>query len=102
MKTFPEVGDEVEVLLDDRLPDGDDLMTCPRCGKPATAENFFGPCSSCRAELRDRALQQRVWRWLLGWLTPGWGPKEEEIAPEVWDQMARRERAAREKRRARR
>ena len=26
---------------------------CPRCGTAVTDERFYGPCSSCRAELRQ-------------------------------------------------
>jgi hypothetical protein len=26
-------------------------ITCPRCGSPASV-NFYGPCASCRDELR--------------------------------------------------
>lgn len=34
------------------LPASDLELTCPRCGNSA-AERFYGPCSSCRAELRS-------------------------------------------------
>ncbi len=30
-------------------------VTCPRCGSD-TAERFYGPCTSCRSELRARYL----------------------------------------------
>ena len=35
------------------LDPGPDLLaiTCPRCGA-ATDERFYGPCTSCRTELR--------------------------------------------------
>jgi hypothetical protein len=33
----------------DDLPDLD--LTCPRCGRAATAR-YYGPCTDCRAELR--------------------------------------------------
>lgn len=34
------------------MVDQEDLsITCPRCRRPAT-ERFYGPCDSCRAELR--------------------------------------------------
>ena len=32
-------------------------VTCPRCGT-ATAERFYGPCTSCRAELRMKFLSE--------------------------------------------
>jgi hypothetical protein len=28
-------------------------FTCPRCGTPA-ADEYYGPCASCRDELRSR------------------------------------------------
>ncbi len=33
-----------------------DLLTsaCPRCHAPITEERFYGPCTSCRAELRAK------------------------------------------------
>jgi len=30
-------------------------VTCPRCGT-ACDERFYGPCTSCRAELRSKYL----------------------------------------------
>ena len=33
------------------LPDTDLELTCPRCKQPVT-ERFYGPCETCRAELR--------------------------------------------------
>jgi hypothetical protein len=30
-------------------------VTCPRCGSSRT-ERFYGPCTSCRAELRAKFL----------------------------------------------
>jgi len=30
-------------------------MTCPRCGE-AASERFYGPCDSCRTELRVKYL----------------------------------------------
>ncbi len=32
-------------------PPADLLITCPRCGSETT-ERFYGPCRSCRTELR--------------------------------------------------
>lgn len=33
-----------------------DLLSsvCPRCGAPIGGEAFYGPCPSCRAELRAK------------------------------------------------
>ena len=35
-----------------------DLLTsaCPRCGAPITDERFYGPCTSCRDQLRAKYL----------------------------------------------
>lgn len=80
-----------------------EALACPRCGGSLDEGGFYGPCAGCRAELRDRAAVRAVWHRLLGWLTPGWGPRKDEVAPEVFDEMARREREAKEARwRARR
>ena len=37
-----------------------DLLTstCPRCGGAITAERFYGPCESCRGELRAKFLSE--------------------------------------------
>lgn len=32
-------------------------VTCPRCGTVAT-ERFYGPCQSCRTELRAKFLSE--------------------------------------------
>jgi NMD protein affecting ribosome stability and mRNA decay len=32
-----------------------DLFTCPRCGT-TVGERFYGPCESCRVELRAKYL----------------------------------------------
>jgi hypothetical protein len=32
-------------------------VTCPRCGAVA-AERFYGPCTSCRTELRTKFLSE--------------------------------------------
>lgn len=34
-----------------QLPENDLDLTCPRCQQPVV-ERFYGPCDSCRAELR--------------------------------------------------
>ena len=34
---------------------GTDVFTCPRCGTEVT-ETFYGPCQSCRTELRAKFL----------------------------------------------
>ncbi len=34
-----------------QLPENDLNLTCPRCQQPVI-ERFYGPCDSCRAELR--------------------------------------------------
>jgi len=34
------------------IHDGPIEFTCPRCGTPA-AENFYGPCTDCRTQLRN-------------------------------------------------
>ncbi len=34
-----------------QLPENDLDLTCPRCQQPVV-ERFYGPCESCRAELR--------------------------------------------------
>jgi len=34
-----------------QLPENDLDITCPRCQQPVV-ERFYGPCDSCRAELR--------------------------------------------------
>ena len=31
-------------------------VTCPRCGGSVEDERFYGPCTSCRAELRAKFL----------------------------------------------
>jgi hypothetical protein len=33
------------------LPESDLDLTCPRCNR-AVVERFYGPCETCRAELR--------------------------------------------------
>lgn len=33
------------------LPDPDLELTCPRC-QQSVSERFYGPCESCRAQLR--------------------------------------------------
>ncbi len=37
-----------------------DLLTstCPRCGATITDERFYGPCASCRGELRAKFLSE--------------------------------------------
>jgi hypothetical protein len=34
-----------------------DQFTCPRCGEVVTAR-FYGPCESCRTELRAKYLSE--------------------------------------------
>ncbi|MFV0526569.1 MAG: hypothetical protein ACK5RL_18950 [Acidimicrobiales bacterium] len=38
----------------DRPPPDELTFTCPRCGRP-TAHRFYGPCPSCREDLRANA-----------------------------------------------
>lgn len=77
-------------------------LLCPRCREHPVGR-FYGPCDACRDALLDHARRQAVWRRILGWITPGWDAKKDEIEPAVYDEMARREREAKEARwRARR
>lgn len=39
--------------MPESLPLDADSSTCPRCSR-SHAGRFYGPCESCRAELRDR------------------------------------------------
>lgn len=75
-------------------------LACPRCGGSLDGARFYGPCPKCQEDLKARARLRSVIHRLLGFLTPGWGdPKVDEKA---FDEMARREREARETRRMRR
>ena len=40
--------------MSDTVPDSDPFA-CPRCGNTVT-EQFYGPCQSCRTELRAKYL----------------------------------------------
>ncbi len=35
-------------------PEGHDPFVCPRCAGAGDAPRFYGPCDTCRAELRAR------------------------------------------------
>lgn len=35
-----------------------DQFTCPRCGQVVVAARFYGPCESCRVELRAKYVAE--------------------------------------------
>ena len=41
----------------DRLPMDPQVLACPRCGADVS-ERFYGPCTSCRTELRVKFLNE--------------------------------------------
>ena len=54
MRHRPVVVWQPPVVPDDELLD----FTCPRCAEPAQAR-LYGPCPSCRQQLRDEQAGER-------------------------------------------